>query len=130
MNELESYFKGLSDANRLRIMNLLLEGELCVCDIQRVLNSPQPNVSRHLNYLKHAGLALDRRDGLRVFYRLREDNSGNLKSLHKFLRETFAGDKTLEADLRELRSAIRKGACALPPASPSTGRSRQAVERR
>jgi ArsR family transcriptional regulator len=129
MKELESCFKGLSDANRLRIMNLLLEGELCVCDIQRVLGSPQPNVSRHLNYLKHAGLVVDRRDGLRVFYRLRKDNSLHLDSLHKFLREAFSGDKALGADLRELRSAIRKGACALPSATLSTGKSRQAVAR-
>ena len=67
MKELEQYFKALADANRLRILNLLLHGELCVCDIQFVLEAAQPTVSRHLAYLKNSGLVLDRRDGLRVF---------------------------------------------------------------
>ncbi len=63
---LDQYFRGLADATRVRILNLLLHGELCVCDIQRVLDSPQPNVSRHLTYLKNSGLVLDRREGFRV----------------------------------------------------------------
>jgi hypothetical protein len=62
MKELEQYFKALGDANRLRILNLLLHGELCVCDIQFVLAASQPNVSRHLAYLKNSGLVIDRRD--------------------------------------------------------------------
>ena len=64
MKELEQLFKGLADQTRLRILNLLIHGELCVCDIQYVLESPQPNVSRHLTYLKNSGLVLDRRDGV------------------------------------------------------------------
>ena len=63
MKELEQYFKALGDNNRLRIINLLLHGELCVCDIQFVLENSQPNVSRHLSYLKNSGMVLDRRDG-------------------------------------------------------------------
>ena len=127
MRELEAYFKGLSDSTRLRIMNLLLNGELCVCDIQRVLNASQPNISRHLNYLKHAGLVSDRRDGLRVFYRLRQETSGRLSGLYGYLREAFRGDGTLEADLRQLREAIEKGTCAIPPANPSPEKPTQAI---
>ena len=56
MRELEQYFKALGDNNRLRIINLLLHGELCVCDIQYVLENSQPNVSRHLAYLKNSGM--------------------------------------------------------------------------
>ena len=70
MKELEQYFKALGDNNRLRIINLLLHGELCVCDIQYVLENSQPNVSRHLAYLKNSGMVLDRRDGYRIYYRL------------------------------------------------------------
>ena len=114
MQDLEGYFRGFSDITRLRIMNLLLHGELCVCDIQRVLKAPQPNVSRHLNYLKHEGLVLDRRDGLRVFYGLRKESAGRLNVLYDFLHDAFKGDPVLAADLRELRRAISKGACALP----------------
>jgi ArsR family transcriptional regulator len=62
VQELEGYFKALADVNRLRIVNLLFYGELCGCDIQVVLETSQPNASRHLTYLKHAGLVRDRRD--------------------------------------------------------------------
>jgi ArsR family transcriptional regulator len=114
MRDLEDYFKGLSDVTRLRIMNLLLQGELCVCDIQRIVEGSQPTVSRHLNYLKHSGLVLDRRDGLRVFYRLAKDNNPDLKALHQFLRKAFKGKSMLEDDLRELKDAMARGACAIP----------------
>lgn len=114
MNNLEGYFKGLSDVTRLRIMNLLLQGELCVCDIQRIVDGSQPTVSRHLNYLKHSGLVLDRRDGLRVFYRVAKENSSELKALHQFLRKVFKGKSVLEDDLKELKDAMARGACAIP----------------
>ena len=57
MKELEQYCKGMADRNRLRILNLLLHGELCGCDIQYVLDTSQPNISRHLQYLKNSGLS-------------------------------------------------------------------------
>ncbi len=63
MASLETYFKGLADLTRLRIINLLQAGELCGADIQLVLESPQSNVSRHLTYLKRCNLVLDRRSG-------------------------------------------------------------------
>lgn len=115
MQELEGYFKGLADRNRMRIINLLLHGELCVCDIQRILEASQPNVSRHLNYLKHSGLVLHHREGFRVFYRLSEEGDPTLKGLRGFLCGAFKTEKTLQADLRKLRQAIRGGACAVPP---------------
>ncbi len=114
MNDLEGYFKGLSDVTRLRIMNLLLQGELCVCDIQRIVDGSQPTISRHLNYLKHSGLVLDRRDGLRVFYRVTKKNSMDLKPLHQFLRKVFKGKSVLEDDIKELKDSMARGACAIP----------------
>ena len=116
MRDLEGYFKGLSDATRLRIMNLLLQGELCVCDIQRIVAGSQPTISRHLNYLKQSGLVVDRRDGLRVFYRVAKENNADLKTLHSFLRKVFKGKRVLEADLKELKESMARGACAVPTA--------------
>jgi ArsR family transcriptional regulator, arsenate/arsenite/antimonite-responsive transcriptional repressor len=112
MRELENWFKGLADLTRLRILNLLLEGELCGCDILHVLGTSQPNVSRHLTYLKHAGLVLDRRDGYRVFYRLAEAK-GKRKLLFEFLRAAFQNDESLRADRERLRHAVREGSCTL-----------------
>ena len=114
MRDLEGYFKGLSDTTRLRIMNLLLQGELCVCDIQRITAGTQPTISRHLNYLKQSGLVLDRRDGLRVFYRVATKGNPDLKTIHQFLRKVFKGKSVLEDDLKELKEAMARGACAVP----------------
>ena len=121
MKTLENYFKALSDLNRLRIMNLLLHGELCVCDIQYVLDSPQPNVSRHLAYLKHSGLISDRRDGLRMFYRIDESQDPTLRALLEFLRAAFARIKPLQDDVRRLKLAIRAGHCSVSEWRPYAG---------
>lgn len=111
--QLEAYFKGLADASRLRILNLMLYGELCGCDIQYVLNLTQPNVSRHLNYLKHAGLVTDRREGFRVFYRLVESAHRELKALFEFLQTAFANDPGYQQDLIRLKQALAQGACQM-----------------
>jgi ArsR family transcriptional regulator len=68
---MEALFKACADQTRLRILNLLAcEGEVCVCHLVDVLGTNQPKVSRHLAYLKRAGLVADRKDGLWVHYRL------------------------------------------------------------
>ncbi len=113
--ELEGYFKGLAEATRLRIINLLLYGELCGCDIQYVLNLTQSNVSRHLTYLKHAGLVTDRREGFRVFHRLTDAANDRLRPLFEFLRSAFATDRIFQNDLLQLRQAIENGVCQMRP---------------
>jgi ArsR family transcriptional regulator len=111
MKELEQYFKALADVNRLRILNLLLHGELCVCDIQFVLEASQPNVSRHLSYLKNSGLVLDRRDGFRIFYRLADPKQGAKKRLFEFLQDAYKNEEELQDDTRRLKEAIQAGSC-------------------
>lgn len=112
MENVEAYFKGLADINRLRIMNLLLTGELCGCDIQYVLGVTQSNVSRHLTYLKRSGLVADRRAGYRVYYRLMKDNKPEYKALVAYLKVALK-DKLFLADTRKLKEAIRNGACSV-----------------
>ncbi len=72
MNELVTLFKALSDETRLRIIKLLEEGELCVCDIVAALDTVQPKVSFHLSALKEAGLIKDRKQGKWIHYSLNE----------------------------------------------------------
>ena len=67
---MEAVFKALADQTRLRILGLLAAGEVCVCEIHDSLRIPQPTASRHLAYLRRAGLVADRREGLWVHYRL------------------------------------------------------------
>ena len=124
MEHLTGYFKGLADPNRLRILNLLLHGELCGCDIQYVLEASQPNVSRHLTYLKNCGLLADRRDGYRVFYSLAEHKQGVLAALFEFLGKAFRNEETLRRDAGRLRQAIARGSCTV-----NTWRPYQAIAR-
>jgi ArsR family transcriptional regulator, arsenate/arsenite/antimonite-responsive transcriptional repressor len=85
--QIELLFKACADQTRLRILNMLTcEEEICVCHLVEVLRTNQPKVSRHLAYLKRAGLVLDRKDGLWVYYRLAtplsEPEERILRSLH------------------------------------------------
>ena len=120
MRDLEQLFKGLADQTRLRILNLLIHGELCVCDIQYVLESPQPNVSRHLIYLKNSGLVLDRREGARMYYRLAQTNEGVHKLVFEFLRDVFRSSEVLNEDSRKLKKAIKTGSCTLSEWKPDS----------
>jgi ArsR family transcriptional regulator len=110
---LEQRFMGLADHTRLRILNLLLCGELCGCDLEYVLGVPQSNVSRHLNYLKRVGLVDDHRHGFRVYYRLPETTSEATARLFGYLTAAFAADPRLTADLKKLKAATRGGACTI-----------------
>jgi ArsR family transcriptional regulator len=74
-NRVDVMFRALSDRTRLRIMHMLGGGELCVCHIVDVLGVPQPKTSRHLAYLRKAGLVMCRKQGLWCYYRLAEPTS-------------------------------------------------------
>lgn len=70
IDALEDTYKALADRTRLRILMLVAEGEVCVCDIHDTLQLPQPTVSRHLAYLRRSGLVAARRSGTWMHYRL------------------------------------------------------------
>lgn len=70
LKDSQKVFAALADRTRLRILSLLSEGELCVCDLMRVLKEPQSKISRHLSYLRRAGLVEGRKEGLWMHYRL------------------------------------------------------------
>jgi ArsR family transcriptional regulator len=124
MRELEKLFKGLADVTRLRILNLLLHGEFCVCDVQQIIGALQPNISRHLTYLKNSGLVLDRRDGPRICYRLAEPTDSARKQLFSFLQAVFIEDPAFTSDAQKLRDAIESGACNAKQWRPYSGLNR------
>ena len=70
MQDITLTFKALSDATRIRILSLMKEGELCVCDIAETLQMTQPNISFHVSLLKEAGLIKDRKNGRWIHYSL------------------------------------------------------------
>ena len=70
LEALTQIYAALADPTRLRILALLRDGEICVCHIHASLNVPQPTASRHLAYLRKAGLVDARREGIWMHYRL------------------------------------------------------------
>lgn len=102
MKQLEKTLKALADPSRLRILNILLQQEACVCDLQSVLELPQPLVSRHLAYLRNAGLVRDHRDGPRVWYSLALDDEVG-RAVREFLQKVLPVFETFRADLARMR---------------------------
>lgn len=88
-NELKM-FKALSNQTRLRIMVLLAEKELCVCQLEWALELTQVKVSRHLTVLKNAGLVQDRREGLWIFYSLTKPRNELEGMIHQQLKDYFS----------------------------------------
>jgi ArsR family transcriptional regulator len=78
---LAAVYRTLADPTRLRVLALLADGEVCVCHIHQSLKLPQPTVSRHLAYLRRAGLVETRRDGLWVHYRLAAPKDSRLRAV-------------------------------------------------
>lgn len=93
-------FKACADATRLRILFLLVERELCVCELVEVLEMPQGKISRHLAVLKNADLVRDRREGLWIYYSLKEMETGLEQQLGAYLSE--ARFEQAEADRSRL----------------------------
>lgn len=109
---LHQIFKALADPTRLRILNLLIEAPLCVCELGRVLQLPQPLLSRHLAYLKNAALVQDHRQGMRVQYSVSPDYKKQ-QELGSFLRNTLSSDRTCREDLRRWRQIEDEAASRL-----------------
>lgn len=86
LSEMESFFLALADKTRLRLLNLMRDEEICVCFFTEVLNESQPKISRHLAYLRNAGLVEARRDGKWMHYRIIEPENAVAA---KILRETL-----------------------------------------
>jgi ArsR family transcriptional regulator len=105
-------FRAFSDRTRLRILNLLKPGELCVCDLVRALELPQPKVSRHLAYLKKAGLVTGRKDGLWMYYALTPAKNAFHQKLMECLSCCFQDVPDLGKDVKRLgRSNDATGTC-------------------
>ena len=116
MKKITNIFKALSDDTRLRVVKLLQERELCVCELMQVLDMSQPRISRHLSVLKNAGLVNDRREGKWIHYSLRKETQG--KEIKIFLDAMVVmanDDAIIRADKKNLKKAIRlsevKGSC-------------------
>lgn len=110
---MEALFKALADATRLRILGLLLTGEVCVCDIHESLKIPQPKASRHLAYLRRTGLVETRRDGLWIHYRLGKLADPVMAAVVDAVRHALAHTDAVHRDAERLQK--RTGCCVPGP---------------
>lgn len=101
---METVLRALANQTRLRILGLLMSGETCVCDIHGSLRVPQPTASRHLAYLRRAGLVETRRDGLWVHYRLAKPADSVLRALLDCAVHCLTHLPSTGTDLRRLEA--------------------------
>ncbi len=106
-SRLDELLRAAGDPTRLRILNLLRQGSVCVCDLQQVLGLPQPTVSRHLAVLRHAGLVADVRSGNRVLYSLGPVDCVQASAFFEFLGKCSSDEEVMQTDLRLLETVVR-----------------------
>lgn len=104
----DALFKGFADPTRLRILNVLAAGELCVCDIVELLDVAQPTVSRHLAYLRRSGLVTATRDWKFAHYRLAEATSPVHQRLIGCVAECFRGIAALDDERARAEARVRE----------------------
>jgi ArsR family transcriptional regulator len=105
-------YECLCDETRLRIIQLLTRGPLCVCHLQSVLEIPQARVSQHLSYLRERGMVECRREGTWMIYSLPNKPSPELSRHLACLQDCSVSDKRFRDDLKKLRTA--RGRCGEP----------------
>ena len=109
LREMETFFLALADKTRLRLLNLMRENEVCVCFFTEVLGESQPKISRHLAYLRNAGLVSARRDGKWMHYKI--EIPANFHAA-QILQSTLNGLKSKD-EMREDYDKLVNVCCAL-----------------
>lgn len=107
-DELQVFFQAVADKTRVRLVNLLSDGEVCVCFFVEVLDEPQPKISRHLAYLRQAGLVRVRRDGKWAHYALTPPAHETVRRVFDEFIEAMKSDVSLRRD----REALLRVCCS------------------
>jgi ArsR family transcriptional regulator len=106
--DLENLFKALADRTRLRLISLIGDSEVCVCFFVAILKTSQPKISRHLAYLRRAGIVSARREGKWMHYRLTEPPDDHAAHIFREVRAALAEHPELQRD----RDQLVKVCCA------------------
>jgi ArsR family transcriptional regulator len=107
--DMERFFQALGDNTRLRLLNLMGDQEICVCYFVEILGQPQPKISRHLAYLRSAGIVAARREGKWMHYRMvMPPNIGAAKVLQQTLA-WLSEERSMQGDRARLWKA-----CCIP----------------
>ena len=111
MRQLVKAFKALSDETKLRVLNVLLERECCVCEVMQALEISQSKASRHLSALYDAGFLKRKKDGLWSLYSIDSESMADyLSELVGAVRKSLENNKTAALDKERLKKAQRVGA--------------------
>jgi ArsR family transcriptional regulator len=105
---LAGLFAALADTTRLRLLNLMAGREVCVCYFVEILRQGQPKISRHLAYLRRAGIVSARREGKWMHYRITPPTDTSAASILNATLASFGSDKKMQAD----RSKLDRACCA------------------
>src|ERR1700744_2581640 len=104
----ERFFQALGDNTRLRLLNLMGEREICVCYFVEILGGPQPKISRHLAYLRSAGIVSARREGKWMHYRIQMPPHIGASQILRQTLDPLKEDKAMQAD----RARLGKACCS------------------
>lgn len=110
MRDLIKATKAISDETRIRILNLILQRECCVCEVMQALDISQTRASRNLNILYEAGFLEYRKDGLWALYSMRKGLDPRYASLVNAIRSELLHNETARLDVERLQKAERIGA--------------------
>lgn len=97
----ELFFAALADRTRLRLLNLMRDGEVCVCFFAETMGTNNPKISRHLSYLKRAGLVIGRRDGKWMHYRINPPRDAAAAEVFKATMKMLENDPQMRADANQ-----------------------------
>ena len=111
MRSLSQVYRALGDETRLRIVALLVHGELCVCHIEKGLGISQPNASRQLGILRAAGIVDYRREGTWVHYFISPNSHELIEKQLEFLTKEFGAERTLRSDHARVRKSCGPDVC-------------------
>lgn len=98
----ELFFRALADRTRLRLLNLMGGDEVCVCFFVESLKTNQPKISRHLAYLRRAGIVDARREGQWIHYRIAEPEDSGAAQVLKDVMSWLANDQEMQRDRQRL----------------------------
>jgi ArsR family transcriptional regulator len=106
--DLPRFFQALGDTTRLRLLNLMGEQEVCVCYFVEILGAPQPKISRHLAYLRKAGVVSARREGKWMHYRIAMPPHIGASQVLRQTLDSLKEDRGMQAD----RARLIKACCS------------------
>lgn len=112
MDQLIQIFKALSDKNRLRIVKMLEQKSMCVCEITEILQLANSTVSRHLSILKNAGLIVSQKEGRWINYKINPESDKYVNALKDIMKDWINDDPVIVEDREKVYTVDRNRICS------------------